>query len=131
MNTPAYFCIDQLNHFDEAPVVINPIADVGRGWTPGRIFYLPLDSVFTDYDNSDSLMEFAIESSSNQDIVSASIYQLENAVTHVMENFIKITIAENSTGQSVVTVSATSNGKKNQSFIYSCSQNLYGSIGFE
>ena len=109
MNTPTYFCLDELNYDNLAPVVINPIADIGHLDNPDRVFYIPIDSVFTDPDDPDSLMVYSIEGIDNPALVSASIVRMgtvESKIPHVVIN-----VTRGMTGEAVVTLGATSNGQ--------------------
>lgn len=111
MNTPAYFCIDQINHQDLAPVVKNPVATIGEEINPKEIFYVPLDSVFTDYDNLDSEMTFKLEYIDNPHLLMGSIVVGGKPGNHA-KTLLSLNVFPEKTGETNVTISATSNGKK-------------------
>ncbi len=110
MNTPAYFCMDELNYKDQAPVVANPIADIGHIDNPDRVFYIPIDSVFTDPDDPDSLIVYTIENIDTPDLVTASFVKLGKP-GEPLKKHIVINVAEETKGEAIVTLGATSNGK--------------------
>ena len=110
MNTPSYFCIDQLNHQDIAPVVQNPIETIEEASYPDHVYYVLLDSVFADYDNPDSQMAIKIESIDNKDLLAGSI--VVGGKPGEDKILLALNISPNTTGLANITVSATSNGKK-------------------
>lgn len=110
MNTPAYFCMDELNYFDLSPIVVNPIADIGHFDNPDRVFYVLIDSVFTDPDDPDSLMVYTIENIDDTDLVSVSIVKLGESEESLRKNLV-INITREATGEAIITLGATSNGK--------------------
>lgn len=109
MNTPAYFCIDQLNHQDLAPVIKNPVATINESSYPEQVYNVPLDSVFTDPDNTDSDMEIKLENIDNSELLSGSI--IEGITPEEAALLLSLTITPDMTGSANITISATSNGK--------------------
>jgi hypothetical protein len=109
MNTPAYFCIDQLNHQDLAPVIVNPVATVEEPTYPSHVYYVSLDSVFTDPDNDDSEMVIRLEYIDNPDLLMGTI--VEGGKPGELETLLSLNISERKTGSANITISATSNGK--------------------
>ncbi|MBT3383357.1 MAG: DUF4465 domain-containing protein [Prolixibacteraceae bacterium] len=111
MNTPAYFCIDQVNHQDLAPEIKNPLANIGEEINPKEIFYVPLDSVFTDPDNPDSEMTLKLEYIDNPELLIGSI--VVGGKPGIPEKILlSLNVFPEKTGEALVTISATSNGKK-------------------
>ena len=73
MNTPAYFCLDNLLVLpDEAPYVANPIADMAY-YCDGTESVIDISSVFSDPDDDDSEIVKVVKSNSNDGLLSASI----------------------------------------------------------
>ncbi|MCG6187738.1 DUF4465 domain-containing protein [Maribellus maritimus] len=110
MNTPAYFCIDQLNHQDLAPEILHPVATIDDATYPDHVYYISLDSVFSDPDNDDSEMTIQLETIDNQDLLIGAIVQ--GGTPDAQETLLSLNITENMTGTANITISATSNGKK-------------------
>ncbi|QGY47135.1 DUF4465 domain-containing protein [Maribellus comscasis] len=110
MNTPAYFCIDQLNHQDLAPEIAYPLATIADATYPDNVYYISLDSVFTDPDNDDSEMTIQLETIDNQDLLIGAIVQ--GGTPDALKTLLSLNITENMTGSANITISATSNGKK-------------------
>jgi len=110
MNTPAYFCIDQLNHQDLAPVIVNPVATIEEATYPDNLYYVSLDSVFTDPDNDDSEMVFELENIDNPGLLSGTVS--EGITPEETTMLLSLTITSGMTGTANITISATSNGKK-------------------
>ena len=110
MNTPGYFCIDQLNHQDLAPEVVNPIAAIGEETTLERVFYVDLDSVFTDPDNPDSHIELALEYIENQDLLTGTVVKGGNP-NFPKKTMLSLNITPEMTGESEIIISGKSNGK--------------------
>ncbi|GEM_PF-367676 len=99
MNTPAYFCVDNINILqDDAPVVINPIADIIEN-PDSYDKEINLSNVFTDSDDEDSSIQKSIASNSNTDVVSASV---DGDI---------LTISCISEGTSTLVIEGLSNGK--------------------
>ena len=109
MNTPAYFCFDRLNYQDLAPVIINPVATIEDATYPDYIYYVSLDSVFTDPDNDDSGIEIRLENIDNSDLLIGTI--VEGGTADALETLLSLNISEDMTGMANITISATSNGK--------------------
>ncbi len=109
MNTPAYFCIDQLNHQDLAPVIANPVATIEEPTYPDRVYYVSLGSVFTDPDNDDSEIVIQLENIDNPDLMMGTIVQ--GGAPEALETLLSLNINEGMTGSANITISATSNGK--------------------
>jgi hypothetical protein len=110
MNTPAYFCIDQLNHQDMPPVVANPVETVNENYYSSNVFYVSLDSVFTDPDNPDSEMIIKLENIDNPGLLAGSIVVKGKAGEHE-KVMLALNIKPEKTGTANVIISATSNGK--------------------
>lgn len=110
MNTPAYFCIDQLNHQDLAPVVVNPVATIDEPSYPENVYYISLDSVFTDPDDRDAEMIIKLENIDNADLLLGSI--VVGGKPGEEEALLSLNITAGMTGSAKITISATSNGKK-------------------
>ena len=110
MNTPAYFCIDQLNHQDLPPVVKNPIATIEEPTYPNHVYYVSLDSVFTDPDNPDSEMILKLENIDNPELLMGTI--VVGGKPGEEETLLSLNITPGMTGYAKITISATSNGKK-------------------
>ena len=110
MNSPAYFCLDELNYRDQAPIVINPVADIGYSENPIRVFSVPVEHIFTDPDDADSTMVYSIEGIDNPELVMATFVKL-GKTEETLEQHIMVNITEGLTGEAVITLGATSNGK--------------------
>lgn len=109
MNTPAYFCIDWLNHQDVAPMVKNPVTTINEPSYPDNVYYVSLDSVFTDPDNSDSKMIIKLENIDNPDLILGSIVVAGKPGEE--ETKLSLEITPEMIGSANITISATSNGK--------------------
>ncbi len=73
MNTPAYFCLDNLLvHPDGAPYVANPMGDLSI-ISNDSAYVFDISEVFSDPDDADSVIVKAVKSNSNEDLLSASI----------------------------------------------------------
>jgi hypothetical protein len=73
MNTPAYFCMDDLHLVpDASPFVANPIADMNIV-TDGIEHVIDLSEVFSDPDDDDALIVKTLLSEQNNDALSVSI----------------------------------------------------------
>ena len=72
MNTPAYFCLDNLVvRPDAAPFVANPIADVSISSEGDQV--IDLGAVFSDPDDDDALIMKSVKSNSNENMLNASV----------------------------------------------------------
>jgi Domain of unknown function (DUF4465)/Secretion system C-terminal sorting domain len=72
MNTPAYFCLDNLLvRPDAAPFVANPIADVSISSEGDQV--IDLGAVFSDPDDDDALIMKSVKSNSNENLLIANI----------------------------------------------------------
>ncbi|MFW5755496.1 MAG: T9SS type A sorting domain-containing protein, partial [Tangfeifania sp.] len=111
MNTPGYFCIDQLNHQNLPPEIVNPVATIGEETNPERVFYVNLDSVFSDPDNADSQIEFALEFIENADLLTGTVVKGGNP-NLPDKTMLSLNVIPEMTGETEVIISATSNGKK-------------------
>ncbi|HKJ80300.1 MAG TPA: T9SS type A sorting domain-containing protein, partial [Prolixibacteraceae bacterium] len=107
MNTPAYFCIDQLNHHDVAPEVVKPVPTIGENGFFQEVFYVDLDSVFHDAD-SDLLLK--LEYIDNTDLVFGNLIKAGKP-KGTEKTMLALNIVPNKTGMAEITISATSNGK--------------------
>ncbi|MDF1571954.1 MAG: DUF4465 domain-containing protein [Bacteroidales bacterium] len=68
MNTPAYFCMDNLYVIpDLPPEILNPIAD--HSGEPGQTFAFALTELFTDPDDDDARFTYALEQNSWDSLV--------------------------------------------------------------
>ena len=69
MNTPAYFCLDDLYvHPDQAPLVATPLSDV-TVLKNASDMQMDLSSLFYDPDDPDVAIDLAVKSNSNEDLV--------------------------------------------------------------
>ncbi len=110
MNTPGYFCLDQVNHQDLPPEILNPLPAIGENINPQRVFYVPLDSVFTDPDHPDSQIKMAFEGTDNPGLINGSIVVGgKNGTPEITQ--LSLSVTEGMTGEANVVVSALSNGK--------------------
>ena len=109
MNTPAYFCIDQVNHQDLPPLVKNPIDTIEIADASSNVFYVSLDSVFTDPDNPDNGMSLNLDYIDNPDLLTGTI--VVGGESGEVETKLSLTVSPGLSGLAHVTLSATSNGK--------------------
>ena len=112
MNTPAYFCLDQLNHTDQAPAVINPIADITRERNDKSEIRIPLLPVFSDPDSPDERMVYSIENVQDTNIARIflnSVFISKSPVTR--DAWLSVNLKGN-IGQTDITIGASSDGKK-------------------
>ncbi len=109
MNTPAYFCIDQVNHFDLAPYVVNPVATISKDSNPNAEFTVSLDSVFADPDNQSEEINVKLEYIDNPDLLKGSV--VKNSDSEDDKTLLSMEITPGKTGEANVVISATSNGK--------------------
>ncbi len=73
MNTPAYFCLDNLMvRPDAAPFVANPMTDM-TFMSDGTEHVLDISNVFSDPDDDDDLIVKTVKSNSNNGLLSANI----------------------------------------------------------
>ncbi len=110
MNTPAYFCIDQLNHQDLSPEIANPLATIEDASYPDNVYYVSLDSVFTDPDNEDSEIIIQLENIDNSGLLFGNI--VLGGIPGKEKILLALNITDGMTGSANITISATSNGKK-------------------
>lgn len=111
MNTPAYFCVDQINHQDLPPFVGRPVATITNEFTSEEIFYVDLDAVFTDPDNSDSEIQIKLEYIDNPALLKGSVVK-GGKPGEPEKTMLALNATPGMTGEAVVTISGTSNGKK-------------------
>ena len=111
MNTPAYFCIDQVNRQDLPPVLKNPVATLDNKHVSDEVFYVELDSVFTDPDNDDSSIELKLEYIDNPVLLTGSVVTAGKP-GEPGKTMLALNVTEGMTGEATVTISGTSNGKK-------------------
>ena len=112
MNTPAYFCLDQLNHTDQAPVVVNPVADIVRERTFREEIRIPLLPVFSDTDSPGERIVYSLEKVQDSTIVRAeltSVFISQSPFTKDAWVSLRLT---GKIGQSDITIAAVSGGKK-------------------
>ena len=109
MNTPAYFCIDQVNHQDLAPMVKNPIDTIEIAAAATDAVHISLDSVFTDPDNPDSAMTLKLEYIDNPELLTGTI--TVGGTPGEEETKLSLAVLPGMSGLAHVTLSATSNGK--------------------
>ncbi|MFW6257265.1 MAG: DUF4465 domain-containing protein, partial [Prolixibacteraceae bacterium] len=107
MNTPAYFCIDQLNHQDIAPELVNPIATIGENGISEEVFYVTLDSVFYD---PDSEIHLKLEYIDNPGLLHGQIVK-GGKPGFSINTMLALNVTSGKIGEAEVTISATSNGK--------------------
>jgi len=73
MNTPAYFCLDNLMvHPDAAPYVANPLGDLSI-INNDSTYVFDVSGVFSDPDDDDAAIAIVVKANSNEDILHASI----------------------------------------------------------
>ncbi len=111
MNTPAYFCIDRVNHQDLPPVIKEPVATITNDFTSSEVFYVDLDSVFTDPDNPDSEIQIKLEFIDNPALLKGSLVK-GGKPGEPEKTMLALNVTSGKTGEAVVTISGTSNGKK-------------------
>ncbi len=109
MNTPAYFCIDQVNHQDLAPEIAIPVATIEDATYPNNEYYISLDSVFTDPDNDDSEITIQLENIDNSELLTGNIVSEGN--DGEQGTLLALNITDAMTGIANITISGTSNGK--------------------
>jgi hypothetical protein len=100
MNTPAYFCMDNLRIVDEDPFVANPVADVSV-YENAEDTIIDLSGVFSDPDNGDSTITKSVKSNSNIDLVEATI----------SGNELTLSYTENATGEAEIVIQGQSGMK--------------------
>ncbi len=110
MMTPAYFCIDNLNHHDMSPVVSRPLKDIS--WNPGdnRLISIQIDSIFTDPDDPGLSGYFSVVSVPEENLADVSIKRTGDSLA-VRNWVMEIHIHEGKTGQQKFVLSYISNGK--------------------
>jgi hypothetical protein len=110
MMTPAYFCIDNLNHHDMAPIVSRPLNDIS--WNPGdsRLISIQIDSTFTDPDDPALSGYFSVASFQNENLADVAIKRSGDTLA-VRSWVMEIHIREGKSGQQNFVVSYTSKGK--------------------
>lgn len=101
INTPAYFCIDNMSiqldgNIDHAPEVVNPIADVIVEFNAGD-YSVNLENVFSDPDGDE--ISISISSNSNPTLVTPTL----------VNDLLTLTFAQNNSGVSEIVVTATAN----------------------
>jgi hypothetical protein len=111
MNTPAYFCIDQINHQDLPPAIQEPVPTITNEFTSNEVFYVDLDSVFTDPDNADSEIQIKLEYIDNSALLKGSVVK-GGKPGEPEKTMLALNVTPGKTGEAVVTISGTSNGKK-------------------
>jgi hypothetical protein len=111
MNTPAYFCVDQINHQDLPPVIKEPVPTITNEFTSNEVFYVELDSVFTDPDNDDSEIQIKLEYIDNSALLKGSVVK-GGKPGKPEKTMLALNATSGMTGEAVVTISGTSNGKK-------------------
>jgi hypothetical protein len=100
MNTPAYFCMDNLRIVDEDPFVANPVADVSV-YENAEDTIIDLSGVFSDPDNGDSTITKSVKSNSSIDLVEATI----------SGNELTLSYTENATGEAKIVIQGQSGMK--------------------
>ncbi|MEE4285824.1 MAG: DUF4465 domain-containing protein, partial [Mariniphaga sp.] len=111
MNTPAYFCIDQVNHLDLPPVINKPVPVITNAFTSKEVFYVDLDSVFTDPDNADSEIQLKLEFIDNPALLNGSVVK-GGKPGEPEKTMLALNATPGMKGEAVVTISGTSNEKK-------------------
>ncbi len=100
INTPAYFCFDNLNAIDEAPVVLAPVADINR--ILGAADYpIDLSGIFSDPDG-DSL-KITVTANSNDSVASAMIQGETMKISFKQVGETRITLQAEAKGKIVET----------------------------
>jgi len=99
MNTPAYFCIDNMMMVNEAPFVANPLADISidENATDTTI---DLSDLFSDPDNDDTAIAKTVKSNSNTELVNAGI----------SGNDLSLSYTANANGEAEIVIEAESDG---------------------
>jgi hypothetical protein len=105
MNTPAYFCVDNLYVLpDAAPYVANPLSDFSTyGYLSDTL--IDLSGVFSDPDDPDSEITKRIAANSNSSLASASIVGNE-----LLIQFTYVTKAAYESTRIEIVVEGVSNG---------------------
>lgn len=99
MNTPSYFCLDNLTIIPDAePVIVTPIADVNVNMNAQPV-NVDLSSVFTAYDPTN--IELAVASNSNSGLVSTNL----SGIT------LTLTFAAHQHGEAEIVIRATLDSK--------------------
>jgi hypothetical protein len=99
INTPAYFCVDNLYMGNMSPKVVNPLSDVTIKENAADTT-IDLSNVFTDPDNEDADITKAVKSNSNSSLVEASI----------SNNNLTISPIGASTGETEIVIQGKSDG---------------------
>lgn len=99
MNTPSYFCLDNLTIIPDAePVIVTPIADVNVNMNAQPV-NVDLSSVFTAYDPTN--IELVVASNSNSGLVSTNL----SGIT------LTLTFAAHQHGEAEIVIRATLDSK--------------------
>ena len=99
MNTPAYFCIDNILIVNEAPVVASPLADIAV-YENAADTSIDLSGVFTDPDNEDTAITKTVEANSNAALVNADI----------SGNTLSLSYTASTSGEAEIVIEAESDG---------------------
>jgi len=101
MNTPAYFCIDNVYVVpDLPPVVLNPLEDASG--EPGTSLAINISEVFDDPDDADSLISIQIvDDSWNAEVLSPSIIGDTLYIDLLADGYSTLTLAALSNGKSI------------------------------
>jgi hypothetical protein len=109
MNTPAYFCIDQLNYRDKPPYIKKPVETVTENNILKQNFQVILDDVFADDDNPASEIVYKITANDNPTLAKATIDYIPSGNKTIPALDVMMTLKR--TGIANIEVSATSNGR--------------------
>ncbi len=106
MNTPAYFCMENLTVLpDQLPEIVSPVPDLNYAVGEDSLFYFSFAPYFTDPDDPDTLFEFRIISNTNPEVAWMDISN-DTLVCHY-----------NSDGNTTIIIEAESNSKSIQDTI--------------
>lgn len=112
MNTPAYFCLDQLNHTDQPPVVVNPVGEIIRPVNFKEEITIPLIPVFIDPDSPLERINYHLINVQDTSLIDVSLTTIFVAGSPVNRDaWLTVKILPGKIGQSEVTVSATTGDK--------------------
>jgi len=113
INTPGYFCLDNLNYRDKAPEVALPVADMVLSKNSTETVRIPLAPVFKDDDSPGLPMTYQVERLENDQVVEVSVYSYQGDGGSILY-YLDLNVIPNTAGVCRVTISATCNGKKTE-----------------
>ncbi len=97
MNTPAYFCIDNVVFTDDAPVLESDIEDI-LAYDNDEDMIITLSDVFSDNDDVDENIFYSVSSNSNDATATAIISGNELTIDFLAEGTTEVTVEANSNG---------------------------------